>query len=134
MAVPPPSDPVPFRSAYVVPSRAALRDPLTGGVIPSLWLDRLDQALVRGARLHTGVAVVALACLPTLDEYQAADAAIVKELARLWLLRLRAGDSLSHFGQGGFLGLLDEIDAIVAATHVAERLVAAVPATLQAPG
>ena len=93
----------------------ALHDPLTGLPNRGLFLDRLDHALARSKRRHTGLVVL----FADLDGFKhvndslghhAGDEVLVALAGRL-TGALRSSDSLARFGGDEFIMLLEDVDS-----------------------
>ncbi len=102
-----------------------LQDPLTGLPAPALFLDRLDQALVR----EGGRARSALLLLEVVGE---AAVGAQRRIAELVRLDLRERDSACFLGEGRLAVLLEMVGGAPEAARVAERLRERVSAGLDA--
>jgi diguanylate cyclase (GGDEF)-like protein len=107
----------------------ALHDPLTGLANRSLLMNRLDQAIRRGKRNDTRVAVIFV----DLDGFKrvndsmghAAGDALLIELGERFVQRLRDSDTAGRLGGDEFAFVCEDLHDEHEATHIAERLVGA---------
>ena len=107
----------------------AFHDVLTGLANRSLFLDRLQHAMLRARRQEGQYAVLML----DMDNFKVindrfghpdGDALLIKFAHRVQEC-LRPGDTLARFGGDEFTILLDEVEGADSALHVAERIRAA---------
>jgi diguanylate cyclase (GGDEF)-like protein len=107
----------------------ALHDPLTGLANRRLLMNRLDQAIRRGKRNDTRVAVIFV----DLDGFKrvndsmghAAGDALLIELGERFVQRLRDSDTAGRLGGDEFAFACEDLHDEHEATHIAERLVGA---------
>ena len=108
--------------------RRSLHDPLTGLANRALLLDRLTQALARGQRGSTEVAVLFL----DLDRFKLINESLGHDVGDQVLVAvagrlegaLRGSDTLTRFGGDEFIVLCEEVRDEREAVMLAERLVA----------
>ncbi|MGI8749409.1 MAG: EAL domain-containing protein [Thermoleophilaceae bacterium] len=108
--------------------RRSLHDPLTGLANRALLLDRLTQALARGQRGSTEVAVLFL----DLDRFKLINDSLGHDVGDQLLVAvagrlegaLRGSDTLTRFGGDEFIVLCEEVGDEREAVRLAERLVA----------
>jgi diguanylate cyclase (GGDEF)-like protein/PAS domain S-box-containing protein len=109
---------------------AALHDPLTGLPNRTLVLDRLEHALGSLPREHTAVGVMVL----DLDRFKvindslghAAGDDVLRTIARRLHDTVRPADTVGRLGGDEFVVVCEHIGGATEATHLAERIAAAV--------
>jgi diguanylate cyclase (GGDEF)-like protein len=118
--------------------QADLYDQLTGLPNRVLFLDRLDQALVRADHGHTRIAVMSL----NIDRFKlvndsyghhAGDSLLVRAASRLSDV-LRPGDTAARFGSDTFTVLCEEVTDEEQAGEIAQRFSAALSAPFDLDG
>jgi diguanylate cyclase (GGDEF)-like protein len=117
------------KSAQDALARAALRDPLTGLLNRSGFLDRLNHALLRRARVATTNAVLFF----DLDHFKSVNDSLghlagddlLRQVAERLVPHLRPQDTLARLGGDEFTALLEDLLDPVQAETVAERLLEA---------
>ena len=105
----------------------ALHDPLTGMANRTLFLDRLEHALLQAGRLETRVAVFFI----DLDDFKVVNDSLGHERGDRLLMaitkrlreQLRSEDTLARFGGDEFTVLLEHVRNPSDALRVAERIV-----------
>ena len=106
--------------------RLALHDPLTNLANRTLFNNQLEQALARGKRTGSGVAVLFLdldSFKPVNDTlgHEAGDQLLIRVAERL-RATVRAGDTVARFGGDEFVLLLENVsnegDVATAAAHI----------------
>ncbi len=107
--------------------RAALRDPLTGLPNRTEFMNRLEDALVCPHDDQSGVAVlfVDLDRFKTINDtfgHAAGDSLLVQVSQRI-ATSLRVGDLLSRYGGDEFIILVERLNDVRVARHVAERVI-----------
>ena len=104
----------------------AIHDPLTGLPNRVMILERLNQALLRSARLGHGVAVLFIdldgfKLINDSHGHQIGDE-LLKTIARRLLEHVRPGDTVGRLGGDEFIVLCDQVDTSAAIVKLAERL------------
>ena len=106
----------------------AFHDYLTGLPNRALLMERLNQALLRGSRRQSSVAVLFL----DLDNFKSVNDTLghdigdllLIEIARLLQSCLRAGDTAARLGGDEMIVLLEDVDGIEDVLVVADRVIA----------
>ena len=107
----------------------AMHDPLTNLPNRALFRDRLDLALRRARRddeEHCAVLFVDLDRFKHVNEslgHEAGDE-MLREIGERLASVLRPGDTIARLGGDEFALLIDEVDSVAEATHVAQRILA----------
>lgn len=104
----------------------AFHDPLTDLPNRSLFMDRLEHALVRAGRSTTEVAVLFL----DLDEFKVINDSLGHKVGDQLLIAvgrrietcIRAGDTVARLGGDEFTVLLEDVEAVREAVEIAERI------------
>jgi diguanylate cyclase (GGDEF)-like protein len=116
----------------------ALHDPLTGLANRTLLMNRLDQAIRRGKRKDTQVAVIFLDLdgFKTINDSMghAAGDALLTELGDRFVQRLRDTDTAARLGGDEFAFVCEDLHDEQEATHIAERLIGACAEPFQHQG
>ena len=104
----------------------AYHDTLTNLPNRRLYMDRLHHALLRMARVQTGVAILFM----DLDRFKVVNDslghetgdALLRAVAERLTTCIRPGDTAARFGGDEFAVLLDNVTGVADAIHVAERI------------
>jgi diguanylate cyclase (GGDEF)-like protein len=113
----------------------AFHDQLTGLANRRLFIDRLDQALMRTSRgaATSAVIFVDVDRFKLINDslgHQAGDR-LLKEIANRLTSLVRDGDTVARFGGDEFTLLLEDIDSIVAVHELADRIVRAMQTPIE---
>jgi diguanylate cyclase (GGDEF)-like protein len=113
----------------------AFHDQLTGLANRRLFIDRLDQALMRTSRgaATSAVIFVDVDRFKLINDslgHQAGDR-LLKEIANRLTALVRDGDTVARFGGDEFTLLLEDIDSIVAVHDLADRIVRAMQTPIE---